>query len=304
MNRKKTKIMKNFLSLLHINPWIKSILIFTFLGLASTVTSQPAFASPHGSVVSLCFLRSTSQSERLELMKFSFILFADHPAFKSVISATPDQKDEINEKVAIILNRLVTENCRLELQEALVHEGDAIFKESFTTLLEMSGKEASETLTSNPKYLEGFMKHINRLSNDFLPPIPRVTDLPPEVSKVAMEAPSQITINKIVGKYRVVLDPKVLDDAKKEGVKSVTGMWIIKSDGTFESSLKAVSIRDEVQVITMTGKITIEYGKVVSQVATVNGEKPPQTAPKQLYTLSSDGKELQADGQPVKLIKQ
>ena len=303
MNRTKTKIMKNFLSLPHINLWIKSILIFTVLGLASTVTSQPAFASPYGSVVSLCFLRSTSQVERLELMKFSFILFADHPAFKSIISATPDQKDEINEKVAIILYRL-TENCRLELQEALVHEGDAIFKESFTTLLEMSGKEASETLTSNPKYLEGFMKHINRLSNDFLPPIPRVPDLPPEVSKVAIEAPSQITIDKIVGKYRVVLDPKVLDDAKKEGVKSVTGMWIIESDGTFEASLRAVSTLDEVQAITTTGKITIEYGKVVSQVETVNGETLTQTPPKQFYTMSSDGKELQADGQPVKLIKQ
>ena len=303
MNRTKTKIMKNFLSLPHINLWIKSILIFTVLGLASTVTSQPAFASPYGSVVSLCFLRSTSQVERLELMKFSFILFADHPAFKSIISATPDQKDEINEKVAIILYRL-TENCRLELQEALVHEGDAIFKESFTTLLEMSGKEASETLTSNPKYLEGFMKHINRLSNDFLPPIPRVPDLPPEVSKVAIEAPSQITIDKIVGKYRVVLYPKVLDDAKKEGVKSVTGMWIIESDGTFEASLRAVSTLDEVQAITTTGKITIEYGKVVSQVETVNGETLTQTPPKQFYTMSSDGKELQADGQPVKLIKQ
>jgi hypothetical protein len=211
--------MKNFLPLSHINTWIKSLLIFTVLGLASTVTSQPAFASPYGSVVSRCFLRSTSQAERLELMKFSFILFADHPAFKSIISATPDQKDKINEKVA-------------------------------------------------------------------------------------MEAPSQITINKIVGKYRVVLDPKLLDDAKKEGVKSVTGIWIIKSDGTFEAILKAVSIRDEVQEITTTGKITIEYGKVVSQVETVNGEKLDQTPPKQLYTLSSDGKELQADDQPVKLIKQ
>jgi hypothetical protein len=48
----------------------------------------------------------------------------------------------------------------------------------------------------------------------------------------------------------------------------------------------------------------IEDGKVVSQVESVNGEKPAQTPPKQPYTLSADGKELQADGQPVKLVKQ
>jgi hypothetical protein len=68
--------------------------------------------------------------------------------------------------------------------------------------------------------------------------------------------------------------------------------------------LKAVSTKDEVQEIKTAGKITIEDGKVVSQVESVNGEKPAQTPPKQPYTLSADGKELQADGQPVKLVKQ
>ncbi len=112
------------------------------------------------------------------------------------------------------------------------------------------------------------------------------------------------SLDKVAGEYTVVLDPKVLADAEKEGVKSVTGKWSIKPEGTFEATLKAVSTKDEVQEIKTAGKITIEDGKVVSQVETVNGEKPPQAPPKQPYTLSADGKELQADGQPVKLVKQ
>jgi len=112
------------------------------------------------------------------------------------------------------------------------------------------------------------------------------------------------SLDKVAGEYTVVLDPKVLADAEKEGVKSVTGKWSIKQEGTFEATLKAVSTKDEVQEIKTAGKITIEDGKVVSQVETVNGEKPPQAPPKQPYTLSADGKELQADGQPVKLVKQ
>jgi hypothetical protein len=115
---------------------------------------------------------------------------------------------------------------------------------------------------------------------------------------------STASLEKVAGEYVVVLDPKVLADAEKEGVKSVTGKWTIKPEGTFEATLKAVSTKDEVQEIKTAGKISIEDGKVVSQVESVNGEKPPQAPPKQPYTLSADGKELQADGQPVKLVKQ
>ena len=123
-------------------------------------------------------------------------------------------------------------------------------------------------------------------------------------TEAATDKGSAPTLDKVAGDYNVVLDPKVLADAEKEGVKSVTGKWTIKPEGSFEASLKAVSTKDEVQEIKTTGKILIEDGKVVSQVETVNGEKPPQTPPKQPYTISADGKELQADGQPVKLVKQ
>ena len=123
-------------------------------------------------------------------------------------------------------------------------------------------------------------------------------------TEAATDKANAPTLDKVAGEYKVVLDPKVLADAEKEGVKSVTGKFTIKSEGAFEQSLKAVSTKDEVQEIKLTGKILIEDGKVVSQVETVNGEKPPQTPPKQPYTLSADGKELQADGQPVKLVKQ
>lgn len=115
---------------------------------------------------------------------------------------------------------------------------------------------------------------------------------------------STASLDKVAGDYTVVLDPKVLADAEKEGVKSVTGKWTIKPEGTFEATLKAVSTKDEVQEIKTAGKISIKDGKVVSQVESVNGEKPAQAPPEQPYTLSADGKELQADGQPVKLVKQ
>jgi len=112
------------------------------------------------------------------------------------------------------------------------------------------------------------------------------------------------TLEKVAGEYTVVLDPKVLADAEKDGVKSVSGKWTIKSEGTFEAVLKAVSTKDEVQEIKTVGKVKIKDGKLVSQVESVNGDKPPEAPPEQTYTLSADGKELQFDGQPVKLVRQ
>ena len=100
---------------------------------------------------------------------------------------------------------------------------------------------------------------------------------------------STASLDKVAGDYKIVID------------KSVTGKWTIKPEGTFEATLKAVSTKDEIKY---TGKITIKDGKVVSKVESVNGKKPPQALPEQPYTLSADGKELQSDNQPVKLVKQ
>ena len=141
-------------------------------------------------------------------------------------------------------------------------------------------------------------------------PEPQETKTPEKATTVS-PAPSastgstgDLSFDKIVGAYKVILDPKLLAEAEKDGVKSVTGTWTVKSEGTFDATLKAVSVKGEEQEIRITGKMSIEDGKAVSQVELANGEKPPQTPPKQFYTISADGKELQADGQPVKLVKE
>ena len=134
--------------------------------------------------------------------------------------------------------------------------------------------------------------------------VPTLNLLEPVSAQTIQSKPSPtIKLEQIVGEYEVVLDAKVLADVLKEGVRSVTGKWIIKSNSTFETYLKAVSTKDEIQEIRTFGKISIKDGKVISKVETVNGKKPDEVPPPQSYTLSCDGKELQADGQPVKLVR-
>lgn len=121
---------------------------------------------------------------------------------------------------------------------------------------------------------------------------------------IVKEKQSQRRVVKIAGNYQVVLEPQVMEDARKEGIVSFSGKWTINPDGSFVATLETVNIKSEVQTIRTTGKVRIVNGKVVSQVETLNGEKPNEPFPTQSYTLLSDGKTLQADDQPVKLVRQ
>ena len=109
---------------------------------------------------------------------------------------------------------------------------------------------------------------------------------------------------KIAGNYKTVFTPKFLDDAKKAGIQSIMGQWTIKPNGEFEAIVKSISISGAVQTIKTTGRVSIKDGKVISQVETINGKKPTAVFSTQAYTLLGDEKTLQADGQPVKLVRQ
>ncbi len=109
---------------------------------------------------------------------------------------------------------------------------------------------------------------------------------------------------KIAGNYKTVFTPKFLDDAKKAGIQSLMGQWTIKPNGEFEAIVKSISVSGAVQTIKTTGRVSIKNGKVVSQVEAINGKKTTSTFLTQVYTLLEDEKTLQADGQPVKLVRQ
>lgn len=104
---------------------------------------------------------------------------------------------------------------------------------------------------------------------------------------------SPASLDKVAGDYKVV------DLANAD--KPMIGKLTIKPDGTFESFLTLKDLDFGYKSI---GKITIKNGKVVSKVESVNGKKPPQDR-RENYTLSTDGKELQADNNTTfKWVKQ
>jgi hypothetical protein len=123
-------------------------------------------------------------------------------------------------------------------------------------------------------------------------------------SAITKQKQAGVKVVKIAGTYKTVFTPDFLAQAKKQGLASISGKWTIKPNGAFEAVVYATSTDGKTETIKTTGKVSIKNGKVLSQVETLNGKKTSQTPPTQSYTLLADGKTLQADGYPVKLVKQ
>ncbi|MCA6503683.1 MAG: hypothetical protein ACK6CP_07800 [Pseudanabaena sp.] len=123
-------------------------------------------------------------------------------------------------------------------------------------------------------------------------------------SVITKQKQTEVKVVKIAGTYKTVFTPEFLVNAKKQGLASISGLWTIKPNGSFEAVIDATSTSGKKQTFRTTGKVLIKNGKVLSQVETLNGKRPAQLPPTQSYTLLADGKTLQADNQPVKLVKQ
>lgn len=109
---------------------------------------------------------------------------------------------------------------------------------------------------------------------------------------------------KIAGTYKTVFTEAFLARSKNAGLASIVGQWTIKPNGKFEAFVTTKTSNGKVRTIKTTGFVSIKNGKVVSQVETIDGKKSSKVLPTQTYTLLTDGKTLQADGQEVKLVRQ
>ena len=118
------------------------------------------FAGPYSNELAKCLVRSTTEQDKNDLMKWMFAAFASHPEVKSMASISETQREELNEKTANLMMRLLTESCRSETEQALKYEGQATIEASFQVL----GSVAARGLMSHPdviNYMAGLDKYID-----------------------------------------------------------------------------------------------------------------------------------------------
>jgi hypothetical protein len=130
--------------------------------LLSVLLSVPtALAGPYADDLAKCLVASTTQEDRLTLVKWMFAAASLHPAVKSFTSVTEKQLDEGNKSTAELFMKLLTDSCKSEAERALQYEGPQTFQTSFQVLGQVAGKE----LFSSPEVavaMAGLEKYVDK----------------------------------------------------------------------------------------------------------------------------------------------
>jgi hypothetical protein len=140
---------------------MRKAVILTTAVLFTALSAPMAFAGPYTDDLSKCLVRSSSDTDKVILVKWIFALLTLNPAVKSLSSVTDDQRQALDKDGALLMQRLILTDCHDETVAALKNEGMEAAQSSFQVL----GQVAGRSLFSDPavqKGMQGFMQYIDQ----------------------------------------------------------------------------------------------------------------------------------------------
>jgi hypothetical protein len=125
----------------------------------SALSASPALAGPYGDELAKCLVKSTSSADKNFLVKWIFSIASVHPEVQSIASVSEAQRAALSKNAAKLFERLLTESCRAEAQQAFKYEGSHTLESSFSVLGQVAGRE----LFSNPSVAKGLADFANQI---------------------------------------------------------------------------------------------------------------------------------------------
>lgn len=119
--------------------------------LALVLGAGSAQAGPYSDDLAKCLVQSTTSADKNDLVKWMFVTAALHPAVKSVASVTDEERSRSNKETALMIQRLLTESCRTQTQQAIKYEGRSALQTGFQLL----GQVAAREMFSDPGVSSG-----------------------------------------------------------------------------------------------------------------------------------------------------
>jgi len=101
-------------------------------------TVAPALAGPYADDMAKCLVKASSDADRVTLAKWIFSLLALNQQVESLANISPEQRDEINKSAGSLFQRLITESCRSETQQAIKYEGQIVLQQAFQAFSQAS----------------------------------------------------------------------------------------------------------------------------------------------------------------------
>lgn len=96
--------------------------------------------------LSQCLVENASPKDQATLMAWMFSAVSANPALKNLAQLSREERDGINRTLAMTFQRLMLEDCRKEVVNAMRAEGSKAIEGAF----ELMGRRAAEQLLSDP----------------------------------------------------------------------------------------------------------------------------------------------------------
>ena len=124
----------------------KIIYVFTALTFLLNISNQLTFAGPFGDEMARCLVTSTNNRDKNKLVKWMFRVYGEHPEVSHMVDLSDREKKVIDQEVAQLFTRLLSEDCTDETKKALDYEGDNVMFTAFSVL----GQAAAKSFNDNP----------------------------------------------------------------------------------------------------------------------------------------------------------
>jgi hypothetical protein len=111
-----------------------------------------AHAGVYSDDMAKCLVASTSQKDKVALVRWIFANAALHPDVASISRVSSTERETLDRGAAALLEKLLTESCRKQTEDAIRYEGPMAFQLSFQVL----GQVAMKELMSNKDVAAGF----------------------------------------------------------------------------------------------------------------------------------------------------
>jgi len=118
---------------------------------ALVLSAGAAQAGPYSDDLAKCLVESTTAADKNALVKWMFATAALHPAVKSIASITDAERAQSTRSTAQLFEKLLTESCRSQTQQAVKYEGAAALQTGF----QMLGQVAARELFADPGVTRG-----------------------------------------------------------------------------------------------------------------------------------------------------
>ncbi|WPO68026.1 hypothetical protein SDC64_03590 [Acinetobacter haemolyticus] len=134
-------------------------------------TTQVAMAGPIVDQLSDCLVKATTAADKTTVLQWTYSALAAHPDLKTFSNVTPEQKNQLDQKLAQVLQRVIVEQCSAQTKAVIQAEGIQAVGEAFQQL----GQRAGEDIVKDPavrQQLQGTLRYIdlNKLVTTFLTP--------------------------------------------------------------------------------------------------------------------------------------